>query len=63
MDSFQRYARRYGVPLALYADTHTTYRSPAEPTMEEQLVGPTPRSQFGRALKAWGVELLAAHSP
>jgi transposase len=63
MDSFQRYVRRYGIPLAVYADKHTTYRSPAEPTVEEQLAGTKPQSQFGRALGELGVELIAAHSP
>ncbi len=57
MDSFQHFMRRYGVPLALYADKHTT------PTVDEQLAGVEPASQFGRALKELGVELLAAHSP
>ena len=63
MESFQRYVRRYGLPLALYADKHTTYRSPAEPTVAEHLVGTEPQSQFGRALRELGVELIAAHSP
>ncbi|HSA87564.1 MAG TPA: ISNCY family transposase [Nitrospira sp.] len=63
MDSFRRYVLRYGVPLAIYADKHTTYRSPAEPTIEEQLAGAEPASQFGRALQELGVELIAAHSP
>jgi hypothetical protein len=63
MDSFQRYVSRYGIPLAVYADTHTTYQSPAPPTVDEQLAGVTPTSQFGRALGELGVELIAAHSP
>lgn len=63
MDSFQHYGQRYGLPLALYADQHTTYQSPAEPTVEEQLAGTKPQSQFGRALSELGVELIAAHSP
>jgi len=63
MDSFQRYVRRYGLPLAVYADKHTTYRSPAEPTVEDQLAGTKPQSQFGRALSELGVDLIAAHSP
>ena len=50
MDSFTRYVRQYGVPLALYADKHTTYHSPVPPTVDEQLAGVTPTSQFGRAL-------------
>jgi transposase len=63
LDSCQRYVRQYGIPLAIYADKHTTYRSPAEPTVEEQLAGVRPESQFGRALRELGVELIAAHSP
>lgn len=63
MDSFQCYIRQQGIPLAVYADKHTTYRSPAEPTVEEQLAGTKPQSQFGRALAELGVELIAAHSP
>ena len=63
MDSFQGYIRQHGIPLAVYADKHTTYRSPAEPTLEEQLAGAAPQSQFGRALVELGVELIAAHSP
>lgn len=63
MDSFQRYIRHYGIPLAIYADKPTTYQSPAEPTVAEQLAGEKPQSQFGRALDELGVELIAAHSP
>lgn len=63
LDSFQRYVTRYGIPLAVYADKHTTYQSPAQPTVEEQLAGAKPTSQFGRALGELGVELIPAHSP
>ena len=63
MDSFMRYGQRYGVPLAIYADTHTTDQSPVPPTVDEQLAGVTPTSQFGRALSELGVELIPAHSP
>ena len=63
MDSFQRYVQHYGIPLAVYADKHTTYQSPASPTVDEQLADVKPTSQFGRALSELGVELIAAHSP
>jgi len=59
MDSFQR----YGIPLAVYADKHTTYQSPAEPTVEEPWAGTEPQSQFGRALGELGVDLIPVHSP
>ena len=63
LESFARYVRRYGVPRAVYADRHTTYKSPAEPTLEEQLAGCEPQSQFERCLAELGTELIHAHSP
>ena len=63
MDSFVRYIRRRGIPAAVYCDKHTTYRSPAEPTVEEQLAGEEAQSQFERALRELGVDLIHAHSP
>jgi hypothetical protein len=43
-DSLHRYVQHPGIPLAVYADKHTTYRSPAEPPVEEQLAGMKPAS-------------------
>lgn len=63
LDSFRRYAEQYGLPLAVYTDQHTTYKSPATPTLEEQLAGQTPQSQFERSLAEVGVEVIHAHSP
>ncbi len=63
MDSFKRYVKRNGLPLAVYADKHTTYKSPAEPTLTEQLEGQEPMSQFERSLSELGVEMIHAHSP
>ena len=63
MDSFMRYGQQYGIPLAVYADKHTTYQSPAPPTVDDQLAGVKPTSQFGCALGELGVELIPAHSP
>jgi hypothetical protein len=63
MDSLKRYGKRYGLPQAVYADKHTTYKSPAEPTVQEQLEGVEPQSQFERALSELGVEMIHAHSP
>jgi len=63
MDSFRRYVTRYGIPLALYTDKHTTYKSPTAPTVEEQLAGRMPHSQFERSLAELGVAVIHAHSP
>jgi len=60
-DSFKRYARKYGIPQKAYLDKHTTYKSPkkaAYPLYDEQ-----PLSQFERAMKELGVEVIHAHSP
>jgi len=32
MDSLKRYLKKNGLPLAVYADKHSTYKSPGEPT-------------------------------
>lgn len=63
MDSFRRYIRKHGIPMSLYMDKHTTYKATGEPTIEEQLNGTEPISEFGRALKALGVQLIHANSP
>ena len=63
MDSFKRYVRRYGLPQSLYLDKHSTYRSQAEPTVEQLLQDEKPLSQFERAMKELGVNVIHAHSP
>jgi len=63
MDSFMRYIRNNGIPMSLYMDKHSTYKSTGEPTIGEQLNGTEPVSEFGRALKELGVQLIHANSP
>lgn len=63
MDSFRGYIRKNGLPMSLYMDKHTTYKSTGEPTIEEQLSGTEPMSEFGRALTELGVQLIHANSP
>ena len=63
LDSFKRYCRLYGIPQSVYLDKHTIYRSPKAPTVEEQLAGTQPQSQFERALSELGVRLIHANSP
>lgn len=63
-DSFKRYAQRCGIPASVYLDKHSTYRSPKELTAAEQLQGlEKPESQFERAMRELGVEVIHAHSP
>lgn len=63
MDSFRRYIENNGIPISVYTDRHTTYKSPAQPSIEEEIDGRVPLSEFGRALVELGVELIHAHSP
>jgi len=54
---------RYGIPKALYVDFKNVYITTREPTIEEQLRGECPLTQFGKACKKLGIEILGAHSP
>ncbi len=63
MDSFKRYIKKYGIPMSIYFDKHTTYKSTAEPTIQEEISGQEPLSEFGRALEELGVKRIYAHSP
>lgn len=56
-------AESEGLPLALYADRHSIFRSPKEPSVEQQLAGEAPRSQFGRLVDELGIELIPSYSP
>jgi transposase len=64
LDSVRRWVQRYGIPVSVYLDKHTTYRSPRQPSLEEQLQGlEASQSQFQRAMSELGVEVIHAHSP
>jgi len=63
MDSFRRYIERYGIPQRIYLDKHSTYKSTAKQTIEEELLDKKPMSQFERALSELAVEVIHAHSP
>lgn len=63
MDSFKGYVMRYGLPLSVYLDRHTTYKSSKKPTEWDDVEGKEFFSQFERALKELGVEVIHALSP
>ena len=56
-------ATTYGLPHLLYHDRHTILRSPKEPTLEDELAGRRPASQFQRVAAALGIASIAALSP
>ena len=63
MESFKLYIRKRGLPLKVYLDKHSTYKSTAKPSIEDELNDVEPLSEFERALKELGVEVSHAHSP
>lgn len=63
MDSFKRYIRKNGIPLSVYIDKHSTYKSTAKPSIEDELNGIEPMSQVERALNELGVDAIHANSP
>lgn len=63
MDSFKRYIKRYGIPQSVYLDKHSTYKSTKTPSIEDELNNIRVLSQFERALKELGVEVIHANSP
>ncbi len=62
-DTFEGYVRRHKLPVGLYVDRDSIYRTEREPNLAEQLAGQEPLTQFGRAMKGLGVALELAYSP
>jgi transposase-like protein len=63
MDSFKRYAKKRGIPHAIYLDKHNTYKSPAKQTIKEEIAGIRPMSEFERAMDELNVAVIHANSP
>lgn len=63
MEVLWGWIEKYGVPRALYVDRKTVYITDREPTVEEQLAGKEPLTQFGRACQKLGIEIVSAGSP
>ncbi len=63
LDSLKKYINKYGIPMQIYLDRHTTYRSPKKLTIKEELKGLRSQSQFERACEELGIELIHADSP
>jgi len=62
MDSLKRYIKRYGIPLSVYLDRHSTYKAWGKLTIEQQLKGEINLSQFERACKELSIQVIHAHS-
>src|SRR4051812_43919723 len=64
MDCLGRYAQRHGLPRALYVDKDSIYVvNNRQPTGAEILESREPQTQFGRAARELGIEIILANSP
>jgi hypothetical protein len=63
MESLEAYIRRYGIPRALYLDKLSTYKAVRQPSLEEMLRGEEAQTQFERAAKEIGIDVIHADSP
>jgi len=63
MEVFEEYVDRNGLPRALYVDRSTIYETTRDCTVDEALANASPLTQFGRAMKELGVEVILARSP
>ena len=63
MDSLERYIRLHGSPVSLYLDKHSTYKTTRQPDLDELLRGEEAQTQFERAAKELGIEIIHANSP
>jgi len=55
---FRRYIKKFGRPVALYADKHGIFHINVKDKLEEGVL-----TQFGRIAKTLDIELISAHSP
>lgn len=60
---FEAWVDKYGMPASLYVDRDSIYRCERAPTLEEELAGKEPATQFGRVMAELGVKVILAHSP
>lgn len=66
MRMMQEIVLNQGIPLALYHDRHSIFevnQDQKSPSLQEQLSGKEPKTQFGRLLEELGIESIPAHSP
>jgi len=63
MKTLWLWCKRYGIPKALYVDRKNVFVTDREPTVEEQLAGEEALTEFGKACRKLGIEIITANSP
>lgn len=62
-DGLRSYFQKYGMPCSIYLDKHSTYKGLKKVSVIDQLEGEPGVSQFQRAMKDLGIEVIHANSP
>jgi len=62
MRGLRLWVERYGIPRALYVDCKSVFHTARVPTVEEQMAGETPLTQFGKVCRRLGIALIFARS-
>jgi len=62
-DLMEVWITAHGMPQSLYVDRDSIYRCERAASVEEEVAGTEPKTQFGRAMEELGVELILANSP
>lgn len=60
---FEAWVLEHGMPSSIYPDRDSIYRCERAPTLEEELAGIEPATQFGRVMAGFGVKMILARSP
>ena len=63
MKTLWQWCKRYGIPKALYTDRKNVFVTDREPTLEEQLAGQEALTEFGKACRKLGIQIITANSP
>lgn len=63
LDSLQRYCNTEGIPLGLYVDKCSTYKTNRDATVDEELKNQEAETQVERVCKELGIRMIHAHSP
>jgi transposase len=63
MEVFKGIVRRRGIPLSVYVDRDSNFKTTRHQGMEYRLKGVYPSTQFARALEELGIRMIYAYSP
>jgi len=55
--------KKYGIPQSIYSDRKSLFYTEREPTLQEQLDGVEPLTEFGKVCNDLGIGMIFAYSP